>query len=356
VRAGVLFNLEEDRGDFLCGYIVGDSFVDSMRISLISGGGVVYERLADDMRAPMAAAGRHQTGRCGFCVDEAAAPGLSSMDDLEIRESSSGALIYRRRRPEHVMKRVLRLETHLFPLWRLDNALNGHFQYAANQIEALGRETVSQMFVLYEIPSVYLSGRLLYRPHRHEIEDKFEVLFSMHHPYEELAERLIVLAQIKKTGSAILGLRENMSLQPTMDFARSLPFDNEQALARALREMPVNVARVLSNPIVRQLTTSSPDEMPSKSAVAGALSAVSMFQVVGLRRAPKTFRAAVSELTGRPVEGFDAATLPGVRALARLLKRTREVDWLIEQDLALYSHIAEAYRMTANSPAPQSSV
>ncbi len=352
----MLFNVEEDRGDFLSGYVVGDSFVDSMRISLISGGQVVYERLADDMRAPVAAAGRHQSGRCGFCVDEAAAPGLANMSDLEIRDVASGALIYRRRRPEHVMKRVLRLETHIFPLWRLDNALNGHFQYSANQIETLGRETASQMFQLYEIASVYLSGRLHYQPHRHDIDDKFEVLFSMHHPYEELAERLIVLAQIKKTDTAILGLRENMSLQPTMDFARSLPFGNEQALARALRDMPMNVARVLSNPVVRQLTTHSPDEMPSKGAVAGALSAVSLFKVAGLRRAPKTFRAAVSELTGKPVGNFEAAALPGVSALARLLKRSREVDWLIEQDLALYSHIAEAHRMTADSPARQSSV
>ena len=38
------------------------------------------------------------------------------------------------------------------------------------------------------------------------------------------------------------------------------------------------------------------------------------------------------------------AKLPGVTALARMLKRTREVEWLIEQDLALYHHIADAYR------------
>jgi hypothetical protein len=353
VRAGVLFNVEEDRGDYLSGYVVCDGFVDIARISVSSRGGVVYERSAEDLRPPLAAAGRHQTGQCGFCIDEAAVPGLAGMDDLEIRDCSSGALIYRRRRPHHFMRRVLRLETHLFPLWRLDNALNGHFQYSANQIEASGRETVTQMFMLHMIPSVYLSGRLLYRPLQQDVEGKFDVIFSMHHPYEELAERLIVLAQIKKTGSAILGLRENMSLQPTMAFAHSLPLADERALARALRDMPHSVARVLSNPVVRQLTTRSPEEMPTRSAVASALSTLSTFQVVGLRRAPRMFSDAVSDLTGLGDALPDNAKLPGVAALARMLKRTREAEWLIEQDLALYHHIADAYRATADSPDPE---
>ena len=190
------------------------------------------------------------------------------MDDLEIRDCASGALIYRRLQPQHVIRRILRLETHLFPLWRLDNAMNGHFQYYANQIEACGRETTTQMLMLSLIPSVYLSGRLLFRAFEADIVGNFDVVFTMHHPYEELAERLIVLAQIKRTGSGILGLRENLSLEPSMAFAQALPLDNEKALTLALRDIPQNVARVLANPVVRQLTTTTPEAMPGKSAVA----------------------------------------------------------------------------------------
>ncbi len=343
----MLFNVEEDRGDFISGYVVCDGFVDTARITLSSRGAVIHEGLADQPREALVTAGRHRTGLCGFTFDDKAIPGLAEMHDLEIRDISSGALVYRRPRPRQVMKRVLRLETHVFPLWRLDNALNDSFQYSANQIEACGRETTTQMFLLSQIPSVYLSGRLLYRAFQHFIEGHFDVVFSMHHPYEELAERLIVLAQIKKSGSGILGLRENMSLEPTMAFAQGLPLADERGLARALRDIPSPVARVLANPVVRQLTTTTPEEMPNKRAVAAALTTLSSFAVVGLRRAPKTFASAVKELMELDSEPPDSAKLPGVAALGRMLKRTREAEWLIEQDLALYSHIAEAYRGSA---------
>ena len=356
----MLFNVEEDRGDFISGYVVCDGFVETARIALSSRGAVVHECLAEHPREVLMTAGRHRTGLCGFALDEKAVPGLAAMSDLEIRDIASGALIYRRARAEHVMRRVLRLETHVFPLWRLDNALNAHFQYSANQIEAAGRETTTQMFVLSGVPSIYLSGRLLYRAFQQHIEGHFDVIFSMHHPYEELAERLIVLGQIRKTGSGILGLRENMSLEPTMVFAQNLPLSNERELGRALREIPRPVARVLANPVVRQLTTSTPEEMPTKSAVSIALTTLSSFAVVGLRRAPGTFVRALSELMDLDSEPPDSATLPGVAALARMLKRTREVEWLIEQDLALYNYIAEAYRGAtahpADFPAPAATV
>jgi hypothetical protein len=347
----VLFNIEEDRGDFISGYVVCDGFVETARIAVSCRGAVVHESLADLPREAIMTAGRHRTGLCGFEFDQHAVPSLGVMSDLEIRDVASGALIYRRPRARQVMRRVLRLETHVFPLWRLDNALNEQFQYFANQIEACGRETTTQMFLLSNTPSIYLSGRLLYRAFQQFIEGHFDVIFSMHHPYEELAERLIVLGQIKRTGSAILGLRENMSLEPTMAFAQSLPLSNERELGRALRDIPSPVARVLANPVVRQLTTSTPEEMPIKSAVSIALTTLSSFAVVGLRRAPRTFVRAASELMELDSELPDSATLPGVAALARMLKRTREVEWLIEQDLALYNHIAEAYRGASVQPA-----
>jgi hypothetical protein len=347
----VLFNVEVDRGAAISGYVVCDGFVDTARIALTSGGEVVWEGLANHPREALVAAGRHRTGLCGFALNEKWVPRLAEMADLEIRDQPSGMLIYRRPRANHVARRVLRLETHLFPLWRLDNAMDAQFQYCANQIEACGRETTTQMFVLSEVASIYLSGRLLYRAFQPHIEGHFDVVFLMHHPYEELAERLIVLAQIKKTGSAILGLRENMSLEPIMAFAQSLPFDNERQLGRALREIPHSVARVLANPVVRQLTTTSPEEMPTKSGVAAALTTLSSFAVVGLRRAPETFSSALAEHLALREPLPQNAALPGVTALARMLKRSREVDWLIEQDLALYQHVAEAHRVSAAAAA-----
>jgi hypothetical protein len=346
----VLFNVEADLGSTITGYVICDGFADVARIEFRNADRLVFEGLADHLREAVMAAGRHSTGQCGFVVDEAMVPGLATMAELEIREKTTGALIYRRARHGHIAKRILRLESHLFPLWRLDNALNARFQYAANQIEAVGRETTTQMFVLSMVDSVYLSGRLLYRSFQQFIEGHFDVIFSMHHPFEELAERLIVLSQIKRTDSGILGLRENMSLESTMAFAQGLPLGDERALARALRDIPNPVARVLANPVTRQLTTTTPEEMPTSRAVSSALSILSGFAVVGLRRAPKTFGRAISEFAGLGDSPPVSGNLPGVTELARMLKASREIDWLIEQDLELYRHVAEAYRGADSNP------
>jgi hypothetical protein len=343
----VLFNVETDRGDTLSGYLVGDGVDEVARLIVTHQGATVYEGLADSPRAPLALAGRHRTGRCGFELDETRVPGLGDMRDLAIHDVATGTLIYRRRQADHLARRVFRLETHLFPLWRLDGALNAKFQYAANRIEAAGRETTTQMFLLNQVDSVYLSGRVLYRSYSHQIEGHFDVVFTMHHPYEELAERLIVLAQIKSSGSAILGLRENMSLEPTMAFAQSLPIEDEGRLRRALRDMPEGVARVLANPVTRQLTTSAPEETPARGVVGRALTTLAGFAVVGLRRAPDAFDAALSQLCG--LAAPETPPLPGVAALARILERCREADGLIEHDLALYAHVADACRKSGDA-------
>jgi hypothetical protein len=343
----VLFNVEEDRGDFLSGYVVCDGFDEVARLLVTNGESKVYEGPADSLRPPLVVAGRHRTGQCGFELDETRIPGLAKMRSLEIHEAGTGALVYRRRKALHTARRVLRLETHLYPLWRLDSVLNAKFQYAANRIEATGRETTNQMFLLSGIDSVYLSGRVLYRAFQTEIDGNFDVVILLHHPYEELAERLIVLAQIKTTGSGILGLRENMSLEPTMAFAETLPMEDERRLGRALRDIPPGVARILSNPVTRQLTTLSPEEMPAKTAVSRALTSLASFAVVGLRRAPDAFETAMEALCGLDAPAPRAQTLPGVPALARMLKRCGEADWLIEHDLALYAHVADAYRKSA---------
>jgi hypothetical protein len=169
----------------------------------------------------------------------------------------------------------------------------------------------------------------------------------MHHPLEEFAERLIVLAQIKKSGSGILGMRDNMSLRPAMEMAESLPFHDERALTRRLREMPDELVQIFANPVARQLTTAAPDEKPSGRAVSMALDILASFALVGLRRAPRLFNSALAEFVGAQANELPSTSnIPGVTALAQILKRTRVVDALLEYDLEIYSHIASAYAKT----------
>ena len=341
----MLFNIEADHGAVISGYVVPDGFSGTPNIVVRNEGRDVLVRPADELRLALVSAGRHETGACGFTIDEQAAPGLGGMEDLEIYDVESQILLYRRRRPHHIARKVLRLESHLFPLWRLDAALNPRFQHSVNQIDNLGRETSTQLFLLNLVDSAYVSGRIQYKNYSHYVESKYDVVFIMHHPLEELAERLIVLAQIKKTGAGVLGMRDNLSLRSAMDFAQSLPFHDDRALGRELRNMPAGVAQILANPVTRQLTTTTPDEMASGRAVSTALDILASFALVGLRRASGTFARALAELVGVPREDLPPLTkLPGVTALAQSLKRSRAMEEILEQDIELYHHIASAYR------------
>ena len=278
-------------------------------------------------------------------------PGLGQIRGFGAQGERLNLLLFRRRKPDHTIKKIFRLETHLFPLWRIDQTVDHKFQYFATRGEIYGRETFMQMLGFWHIDSVYVSGRILYKPVQDYLQSYFKTVFIMHHPYEELAERLLVLRQMSETGTDLLGERVFNALKPAIAFAASLPMTDERALGRALRAMPGNIASLLSNPVTMQLTSLNPEDLPSPRALTLALDVLSTFEIVGLRRAPNVFLKALGELTEVPLEAFPAIDkLPGVTALAKLLKSTRAVDGLLQLDLHLYSHIAEAYRKAGVAP------
>ena len=344
-----MFNLEADSGDVVALYIVPDSVAGAPTVVARSGGSEVLSLPANETREALVAAGRHQTGKCGFRIDEGLLPGLKDMVDLELYDAETKLLVYRRPGPQYLDKKVFRIETHLFPLWRLDESLKPRFQYFARGVDAHGRETTTQLFQLNQVSSVYLSGRVLYSNYRHYIDTKrFYTIFVMHHPYEEMAERLLMLGQIKKVGVDVLGMRDSMSLHSTIEFAQSLPVHDEDALRKKLYRMPGDVAQVLANPVVRQLTARTPDEAPRGRAVSTALDELASLTVVGLRRDPRTLIRAVAELAEVNPNGLpDLVKLRPVGPLALALKRSRVVEVLLEQDLELYDHVANAFKKTA---------
>jgi len=341
----MLFNFEEDSGERVAGYVVPDGYSGVPTIRVCNKGKELIKFSANETRDALVNAGRHETGQCGFSIDTKVLPDLRDLVDLELFEAETDILIYRRPRPHNIKKKLLRLETHLFPLWRLDNAIAPQFQYFAKGIENFGRETVTQLFLLNRVESVYLSGKILYKNYGYFIESGFQTLMMLQDPYEEMAERLLVLSKIRQVGTAHLGMRESVALEPTMDFAEALPTQDEKGLRRALRQMPENVTALLSNPLVRQLTTHSPDEMPGGGAVAAALDILANSALVGLRQEPGKFLQGFAEILE-----IEADWLPHtpqfanvVAPLAQLLKSSGEVDRILEKDIELYHYVEGAF-------------
>lgn len=346
----MLFNLENDTGTRVTGYLVPDAFSAVPTLRVVGGGRELLTFPANEKREALVGAGRHETGQCGFSIDTASVPGLKDIEDLEILDAETGLLVYRRSPPSAVPKKVLRVESHLFPLWQLDDGLRPHFQYFAKGVENYGSETVTQLFLLNKVNSVFLSGRILYRNYSVYVDNGFSTLFLMQNPYEELAERLLVLSKIRQIGGSHFGLRDELGLGAAIDYAEELTADpntvqDRKALRRMLRRMPMDVAAVLSNPVTRVLTVATPDEMPGPNAVAHALDILSTAAVVGLRDEADIFVNAVFEFLG--VTGGSRPALPqfaAVAPFAAALKDAGHAESMLERDLELYQHVLEAQR------------
>jgi hypothetical protein len=341
----MLFNLEVDTGDRVRGYVVPDGYSAVPVIRVCSGGEMILVISANEVRDSLIVAGRHETGRCGFTIDTKELPALPDLADLELFDDETGLLIYRRPQASMIQKKLLRLECHLFPLWHFDEIFRGSFQYFANGIENLGRETVTQLFLLNHVNSVYVSGRILYKNFSYFIESGFfQTILLIHDPYEELAERLLVLNKCRRIGTGHLGTRDATAMRTAIDFAEALPLHDDKAIHRAFRQMPADVAASFANPLVRQLTSSTPDEMPSGGAIASALDLLASFALVGLRSQPDKFLHGVGELLN-----IDSARLPriplfpSVPPLAHLLRNSRAVEHLLEKDLELYQYLVDAF-------------
>jgi hypothetical protein len=351
----MLFNLQTDSGDCVTGYLVPDAYSSVPKIRVSSGGKDVLLFSANEVRNSLVVSGRHESGLCGFSIDAKMLPGLPEMADLTIFDAETGLLVYRRPRPSDIQKKLLRLEMHLFPLWEMDNALSPLFQYFSKGIETLGRETVTQLFLLNQVNSVYLSGRILRKTYATYIEDGFETIILVQNPYEEFAERLLVLSNISRLAGGHFGLRDSVEMRATIGYAETLIAEDrssgdDKKLRRALRQIPPQVAATLACPLVRLLTSSTPDEMPNKAAVATALDLLASATIVGLRHEADKFLSAVAQLLNiNPGSLPVVPRFPPVVQLAERIKNSGEVDSMLEKDLELYHYIVEASSKVAIS-------
>lgn len=339
----MLFNVEYDTGDRLVGYVVPDGYSDTPRLHVRSDGKIVAEVDAVEVKGALVAAGRHENGRCGFVIDESRVAGLAGLDDLELIEASTRLLIYRRLRPTDLAHKVLRLETHLYPLWWFDEALRNRFQYFLRGGELLGRETVTQLFLLTNVSSFYMSGRIYYKNYSYYIEESDLLYAFLHDPYEEMAERLAFLARIGASSSRVLGERDAMIFKPVIELAAALPRGDEKTIKRLLRSMSKEASAKLANPLTRLLTSSTPDEMPGGAAVAGALDILSSFRFIGLRSDGAAAAAAFGEVLCVEPPSLPSP-IPGASELAKILRESGVVDALLEKDREVYFHVAEASR------------
>lgn len=347
----MLFSLESDGGDHILFYLVPDAHSEIPRAQVVVGGEPVLEWEANELREAVRVAGRHESGRCGFRLDCSMLPELPSIADLEIYEATSNLLVYRRRPPGAVAKKVFRLEPHLLPMLAFERSVKPYFHYCARQIENHGLESATQMFLVARIDSIYLSGRINYKNFDFYIDSVFEPVVFLSDPHVLLAERLLVLAKLWQAGKlGALSERDAMLLEPAAAFAAELPMNDGRGLKRALRNPPEEVAVALVNPVTRLLTAKTPSEMPRPGALSTALDTIAAFTIVGVEGDEHGFRDTFAQLIGADPDSLDPPSIPGaVAQLADLLREEADVERLIDIDLDLFTAARNAHRKALQS-------
>src|SRR5262249_17791521 len=190
-----LFSIDEDVGGRLEGWVMPDNPAVTPRIivHLSSESHVVIE--ASVFRPLLKQNGLHNTGICGFVLDENNCRGLTGAVRLEIYDADNNLLIYRRRPSAGLIDRkFFRLEPQLFRSVALDEAFLPRFHMTYPALELVAEETIRSILSMPFTQSIYAAGRVFWRVWEPLLRDRgYSVGAVLRDPYEEIAERVLIL-------------------------------------------------------------------------------------------------------------------------------------------------------------------
>ncbi|HET6377564.1 MAG TPA: hypothetical protein VFG05_04570 [Methylocella sp.] len=344
----MLFNIDDDSGSRIIGWLAPDNPAATPKVivHLDPDRHIVVDATA--YRPLLKEQCLHNTGLCGFVITEKNCPGITAAKDLEIKDSENQILIYRRRSaPDLIQGKLLRLETQLVRSHNLDEALNRRFHMTYNALELMPEETTQRIFGLMFTKSLYLSGRVFWQAWEPLARDNgFRAAILLRDPFEELAERLLILKWASLSGSEPAAGFLGRALQSSASIFRTVDLTDLTALQGVLSRPPEELRGALFNPLVYQLAAPNAFDPPPAPETASALDSLAAIDAVGLRSDSRAFLellAAVLDLP-QPLPDVTLGTGPAVSGLADKLRELEAARALIEMDLEVY---AEAARVLA---------
>jgi hypothetical protein len=341
----MLFNIDQDVGNLVSGWVMPDNpaATPSVIAHLDAGNHVVVE--ATLYHSLLKERGLHNTGVCGFFLNESNCPGLAASNRLEIHEANTNLLLYRRRPDEGLInKKFFRLEPQLFRSVAVDDALAQHFQMAYSALELQSEETIRAIIGLPFSSSVYASGRIFWRFWEALLRDRgYMVGILLRDPFYELAERLLIL----KLASSPEGDRIADAVGPAVEAAaahlRKVDLRDISAIEAALASPAHELRSIVYNPLTCLLTAANAFDPPATPTTAIALESLADMDAVGLRQDTESFVELASAVLEVP-ESLSAETVPTSSTVVEWADRLRErpaMRQLIEMDLVVYQTAVE---------------
>jgi hypothetical protein len=339
----MLFSIDEDVGGRLEGWVMPDNPAVTPRViaHLSTERHVVVEAFV--LRPLLKEYGLHNTGICGFVLDENNCPGLTSAHKLEIYDADNNLLLYRRRPSDALVdKKFFRLEPQLFRSVALDEFFAPHFHMTYAALESLSEETTRSILAIAFTSSIYAQGRVFWRVWEPLLRDRgYRVGMLLRDPYHELAERLLIL----KLATSPHGGPIMDTLGPIVEGAaahmRDADLRDRSDLEATLAAPAHELRSVLYNPLTYLLTAQNAFDAPPPLATAVALDSLADMDAIGLRSDTEPFLETISAVLELP-ENLATITLPTsqtVLELADFLRDRPVARGLIEMDLEVYKTV-----------------
>lgn len=340
----MFFNIDGDSGAAIVGWLAPDNPSAVPKILVRRPGEEDIEFLASIERSDVRSLGVHATGLVGFVVDDSIVKGLAGVEDIELLEAETGILIYRRFKPgKHIERKLFLFDSSIRPIEKLVGRSRNLFTLAYPSTERYGFETMLVLINNGFNKSIFMSGRSSFPRYSHFLSTaQFSTAALLNDPFEELAQRLVILNLIQKSDSTHMLPLLFTGLTALTNFVRDFPFEDSKGMLAKFRNVTDEEREALVSPMTRMFGC-IPGEAPERRHVTTALENLASMDLVGVRSRYREFSELLAGILGHDLAGdYEPVVHPSIGALADRLSRISLVADFLEDDLAFYSFAEES--------------
>lgn len=344
----MLFNIDQDSGNRISGWVMPNNPSAVPRIRLVIDDEVKGVFPATQYRPLLKEQGLHDTGVCGFVVDETVHKDIKNTDDLYIFDDDTNLLLYRRRPPGKLVEtKLLRIETKLLRVWPINEYLESHFHMSYAGIDMLPEQTVIALMAMPFTNSIYLTGRIFVRAIEHQMRDRgFKSAILIRDPFDELAERLLALKWVSSNqGARVMPFLGKLG-QAAARRLRDADLSSVAEIEKMLENLDADSQTILTNSLTRQLALQGSVDTLDKYSVSAALDTLAEIDVIGMNSDVPGFMRLLNMIIQNDdsVASISLPPSPRVDELAKTLRGARNIERIIAMDVELYNAVGQAFQ------------
>jgi hypothetical protein len=341
----MLFHMQDAPGDAIIGWVLPNNPSATPKIKIFGSDGLITELEPNVSQLDLRDGGFHETGRVGFRIDEKTLPGLRKIhDQIQIRESESGLLLYRKFLPEsHVKMKLFRFELQAMPDTKTEELIAKRFSLSYGAVQRHPQDTLFAILNNPSAQSIYLAGCPSFQQYEQLLREReYKIVALIRNPLEEMAERLLFARYAASADVPAFVADYMFGLEPLKEMAMNIKLDDFESVKAAFRSMSEPQKEVLSNPLVRTLACSA-NERPKAQHIHLALAKLARMDLVGLRNRFDEFKAMLPEVVGLDIfAGHELTKISWVERFVTALSEIKQVKSLIALDLGLYAMVEQA--------------